>query len=45
MTLAIGVVAVLLLIAAAIRYFENSLIYFPPRFPQGFIPAHASRCR
>jgi len=41
MTLAIGVVAVLLLIAAAIRYFENSLIYFPPRFPQGFIPAHA----
>ena len=39
MTLAIGVVAVLLLSAAAIRYFENSFIYFPPRYPEGFPPA------
>jgi fermentation-respiration switch protein FrsA (DUF1100 family) len=42
MTLAIGVVAVLLLTAAAVRYFENSLIYFPPRYPQGFPPADLS---
>ncbi len=41
MTLAIGVVAVLLLTVAAIRYFENSLIYFPPRYPEGFPPAPA----
>jgi fermentation-respiration switch protein FrsA (DUF1100 family) len=38
MTLAIGVVAALLLAAAAIRVFENSFIYFPPRFPEGFPP-------
>lgn len=42
MTLAIGVVAVLLLIVAVIRHFENSFIYFPPRFPEGFQPTHAS---
>jgi len=42
MTLAIGVVAGLVLIVAAIRYLENSLIYFPPRYPEGFPPAHAS---
>ncbi len=42
MTLAMGVVAVLLLTAAAIRYFENSFIYFPPRFPEGFPPADLS---
>ena len=42
MTLAIGVVAGLLLIFAGIRYFENSFIYSPPRFPEGFSPAHAS---
>jgi fermentation-respiration switch protein FrsA (DUF1100 family) len=41
MTLAIGVVALLLSTAAAIRHFENSFIYFPPRYPEGFIPAHA----
>ena len=41
MTLAIGVVALLLSTAAAIRYFENSFIYFPPRYPEGFMPAHA----
>jgi fermentation-respiration switch protein FrsA (DUF1100 family) len=43
MTLAIGVVAGLLLIVAGIRYFEDSFIYFPPRFPEGFPPAHAFR--
>jgi fermentation-respiration switch protein FrsA (DUF1100 family) len=42
MTLAIGVVAALFLAAAAIRYFENSFIYFPPRFPEGFPPADLS---
>ena len=42
MTLAIGVVAVFLLTAAAVRYFENSLIYFPPRYPQGFPSADLS---
>jgi len=42
MTLAIGVVAGLLLIVAAIRYLENSFIYAPPRFPEGFPPAHSS---
>ena len=36
MTLAIGVAAGLLLIVAAIRLLENSFIYFPPRFPEGF---------
>jgi hypothetical protein len=36
MTLAIGVAAALLLTVAAIRLIENSLIYFPPRFPEGF---------
>ena len=39
MTLAIGVVAGLLLLVAGIRYFENSFIYAPPRFPEGFPPA------
>ena len=42
MTLAIGVVAALLLIVAAFRYFENSFIYFPPRFPAGFPSPNAS---
>ncbi|MGD0128937.1 MAG: alpha/beta fold hydrolase [Terriglobia bacterium] len=42
MTLAIGVVAVLLLIVAAIRYFENSFIYSPPRYPEGFPHADLS---
>ena len=42
MTLALGVVAVLLLIVATIRYFENSFIYFPPRYPQGFVAADLS---
>ena len=36
MTLAIGVAAGLLLIVAAIRLLENSFIYVPPRFPEGF---------
>jgi hypothetical protein len=36
MTLAIGVAAALLLTVAGIRLCENSLIYFPPRFPEGF---------
>ena len=38
MTLAIGVAAGLLLTVAAIRFFENSFIYFPPHFPEGFPP-------
>jgi hypothetical protein len=38
MTLAIGVAAGLLLTVAGIRLFENSFIYFPPRFPEGFPP-------
>jgi hypothetical protein len=38
MTLAIGVAAGLLLTVAGIRLFENSFIYFPPRFPEGFSP-------
>jgi len=42
MTLAIGVVAGLLLIVATIRYVENSFIYFPPRFPEGFPPSDLS---
>ncbi len=36
MTWAIGVAAALLLTVAGIRLFENSFIYFPPRFPEGF---------
>jgi hypothetical protein len=38
MTWAIGVAAALLLTAIGIRLFENSFIYFPPRFPEGFPP-------
>jgi hypothetical protein len=38
MTLAIGVAAGLLLTVAGIRLFENSFIYFPPRFPEGLPP-------
>jgi hypothetical protein len=38
MTLAIGVAAGLFLTVAGIRLFENSFIYFPPRFPEGFPP-------
>jgi hypothetical protein len=38
MTLAIGVGAALLLIVVGIRLFENTFIYFPPRFPRGFSP-------
>ena len=43
MTLVIGVAAVLFLTVAAIRYFENSFIYFPPRFPEGFRNAPSPR--
>jgi hypothetical protein len=39
MTLALGVAAGLLLTAAGVRLFENSFIYFPPRFPEGFPPS------
>ena len=39
MTWAIGVAAGLLLTVAAIRLLENSLIYHPPRFPEGFPPS------
>jgi len=38
MTWAIGIAAALLLIVIGIRLFENSFIYFPPRFPEGFPP-------
>jgi hypothetical protein len=38
MTWAIGIAAALLLTAMGIRLFENSFIYFPPRFPEGFPP-------
>jgi fermentation-respiration switch protein FrsA (DUF1100 family) len=38
MTLAIGVAAALLVIVVGIRLFENTFIYFPPRFPRGFSP-------
>jgi len=38
MTLAIGVAAGLLLTVAGIRLLENSFIYAPPRFPEGFPP-------
>ena len=40
MTLAIGIAAGILLIVAAIRFFENSFIYAPPRFQEGFPPPH-----
>jgi hypothetical protein len=40
MTLAIGIAAGILLIVAAIRFFENSFIYAPPRFSEGFPPPH-----
>jgi hypothetical protein len=40
MTLVIGAAAGILLIVAAIRLFENSFIYAPPRFPEGFPPPH-----
>jgi hypothetical protein len=43
MTLAIGVAAGLLLTVAGIRLFENSFIYFPPRFPEGFPPPELYR--
>ena len=39
MTLALGVAAGLLLTVAGIRLFENSFIFAPPRFPEGFPPA------
>jgi len=38
MMLAMGVAAGLLLTVVGIRLFENSFIYFPPRFPEGFSP-------
>jgi len=40
MTVAIGVAAGILLIVVAIRIFENSFTYAPPRFPEGFPPSH-----
>ena len=41
MTLAVGIAAGLLVVVVAIRFLENSLIYFPPRFPEGFPPSGA----
>jgi hypothetical protein len=38
MNLALAVVAGLVLAAVFIRVIENRLIYFPPRYPQGFSP-------
>jgi len=40
MTVAIAIAAGLLLILAGIRFFENSFIYSPPRYPEGFSPAN-----
>ena len=40
MTLALGIAAGLLLIVAGIRLLENSFIYAPPRFPEGFSPTN-----
>jgi fermentation-respiration switch protein FrsA (DUF1100 family) len=38
MTWAIGIAAVLLLTVLGIRLCENSFVYHPPRFPEGFPP-------
>lgn len=38
MNLAIGVVAGLILVVVLIRVFENRFIFFPPRYPEGFVP-------
>jgi len=43
MTWAIGVAAGLLLTVAAFRLFEDSFIYHPPRFPEGFPPPELYR--
>ena len=44
MMLAMGVAAALLLTVVGIRLFENSFIYFPPRFPEGFSPQNFTDC-
>jgi len=36
MTLLIGVVAGLIVVVISVRMLENQLIYFPPRYPEGF---------
>jgi uncharacterized protein len=36
-----SVVLALLLVAVAVRLGENHMIYFPPRYPEGFLPAAA----
>lgn len=38
MNLAVGIGAGLLLAAVFLRVFENRFIYFPPRYPEGFVP-------
>jgi fermentation-respiration switch protein FrsA (DUF1100 family) len=41
MNVAIGIGAGLILVAILIRTFENRLIFFPPRYPEGFAPPQA----
>ena len=38
MNVLIGVVVGLVVVAVWLRVFENSFIYFPPRYPAGFVP-------
>jgi hypothetical protein len=38
MSVLIGVGAALVLLVVSLRIFENRLIYFPPRYPEGFSP-------
>jgi uncharacterized protein len=37
MNLAVGILAALVLVGVLARTFENRLIFFPPRYPQGFV--------
>ena len=38
MVAVIGVVAGLMIMAVVVRLIENRFIYFPPRYPEGFLP-------
>lgn len=38
MNVAVGIVVGLVLVAVLIRTFENRMIFFPPRYPEGFAP-------
>jgi hypothetical protein len=39
MNLLVGIALALAFLLLSIRIFENRFIYFPPRFPKGFLPA------